>query len=207
LNQSSRPQQLPLCPSPSPSPQVQHLTMTQLNDPATLTQLQVLVDNMEDQLGLAQLGLSLLRVQLAVLTKGTTTDPIATSDHSPTEKPSSPPPPSQNSGSSHKQHEPTRRPTKPSLSDWTSSPLTYSWSPQPQYPPAWPTSTNTTRRITRPFSEPSGGGRTNSRATSRKNNQNRRKDKNYYPEPKKTDIWKDPWRNKEYEDQLKEDQH
>jgi hypothetical protein len=162
---------------------------------------------MEDQLGLAQLGLSLLRVQLAVLMKGTTANPTATSDHSPTEKPSSPPPPSQSSGSSHEQHEPTGRPTKSSPSDWTSTPSTYSWSPQPQYPPAWPTSTNTTRRITQPFSEPSGGGRTNSRATSRKNNQNRRKDKNYYPKLKNTNIWKDLWRNKEYEDQLKEDQH
>jgi hypothetical protein len=181
--------------------------MMQLNDPATLAQLQVLVDDMEDQLGLAQLGLSLLRVQLAVLTKGTTADPIATSDHLLIEKPSSPPPPSQSSGSSHEQHEPIGRPTKSSPSDWTSTPSTYSWSPQPQYPPAWPTSTNTTQWIMRPFLEPSGGGRTNSRATSRKNNQNRRKDKNYYPEPKDTDIWKDLWRNKEYEDQLKEDQH
>jgi hypothetical protein len=181
--------------------------MTQLNDPSALTQLQVLVDDVEDQLGLAQLTLSLLRVQLAVLTKGTTANPIATSDHSPTEKPSSLPPPLQNSGSSHRQHEHTGRPTKSSLSDWTNLPLTYSWSPQPQYLSAWPTSTNTTRQIMQPFSEPSGDGRTNSRATSRKNNQNRRKNKNYYPEPKDTDIWKDLWKNKEYKDQLKEDQH
>jgi hypothetical protein len=41
--------------------------MTQLDNPATLAQLQVLVDDMEDQLRLAQLGLSLLRAQLAVL--------------------------------------------------------------------------------------------------------------------------------------------
>jgi hypothetical protein len=162
---------------------------------------------MEDQLGLAQLSLSLLRAQLEVLMKGTMTDPTVTSDQSPTGRPSSPPPPSQNSGFSHEQHKPTGRPTKSSPSDWTSTPSTYSWSPHPQDPPVWPTSTNTTRRITRPFSEPSGGGKTNSRATSRKNNQNRRKEKNFYPEPKNTDIWKDPWRNKEYEDQIKEDQH
>jgi hypothetical protein len=58
-----------------------------------------------------------------------------------------------------------------------------------------------------PFLEPSEHGKMNYRTTSRKNNQNRRKNKNYYPELKNTDIWKDPWRNKEYEDQLKEDQH
>jgi hypothetical protein len=91
--------------------------MTQLNDPSVLTNLQVLVDDAEDQLGLAQLALSLLRAQLAVLMKGTTADLTATLDHSPIEKCSSLPPPSQNSGSSHEQHEHTGKPIKPSPSD------------------------------------------------------------------------------------------
>jgi hypothetical protein len=177
--------------------------MTQLDNSSALASLQVLVDEVEDQLGLAQLTLSLLRAQLAVQMKGTTPDLMTTPDHLLIEKHSSPPPPLQNSGSSHEQHEHT----KPSLSDWTNLPSTYSWSPLPQFPIAWPTSMNTTRQIMRPFSEPSRDGRTNSRTTLRRNNQNRRKNKNYYPEPKNTNIWKDPWRNKEYEDQLKEDQH
>jgi hypothetical protein len=58
-----------------------------------------------------------------------------------------------------------------------------------------------------PSSDPFEHGRTNYRTTSRKNNQNRRKNKNYYLEPRNTDIWKDLWKNKEYKDQLKEDQH
>jgi hypothetical protein len=135
------------------------------------------------------------------------TDPTTTKDHPQIEKHSSPPPPSQISGSSHKQHNDTGRTTKPSPLDWTNSPLTYSWSPQPQYRTVWLTSTNTTQQIMQPSLEPLEGGKTNYRATSRKNNQNRRKNKNYYPEPRNTNIWKDLWRNKEYEDQLKEDQH
>jgi hypothetical protein len=103
--------------------------MTQLDNSAALASLQVLVNEVEDQLGLAQLGLSLLRAQLAVQMKEATLDPTTTPDHPLTGKHSSPPPPSQNSGSLHEQHKHTGEPTKPSPSDWTNLPSTYSWSP------------------------------------------------------------------------------
>jgi hypothetical protein len=162
--------------------------------------IHLLIDDLETQLSLAQLTLSVLKTQVVTMREE---NALKAHDNQPTSTASSPPMSSKSSGDSPKQHKTTGDNTRYSPEGWNTTQSTSSWSPQPLHRPAWLTSTNMTPLTMQHYSATSEPGQKSWRTTRRKTNNCWYQET--YNQKKELDLWDDPWKTKQYKDQLEED--